>query len=216
MGADEQVAADMHPLAARVEGVGNPEADGRCELQAQRHAAGPDCHGEGGPGGVGGGGAEDDEESRDWGGGPVGLVPTGGEGRAGGDERVVEVDGCVHGVVVDANVPVGVAVGDVECEAGTGRARVRVEAAGHGEGGDVEARAVRAQAEPDNEDDDGGDEEEAQEEGAEGVGEGCGAAVPGAAGNAAGAAARRGGGRSRSALPCLVHGNQLEYVLTSS
>lgn len=62
------------------------------------------------------------------------MVPAGCEGRPRGHECVVEVNGGVHGIVVDADVAVGVAVADVEGEAGAGRAGGRVEAAGEGEG----------------------------------------------------------------------------------
>lgn len=63
-----------------------------------------------------------------------------------------------HGVVVDADLPVGVADGDVE-----GGVAVEVE----GEGGDVEAGAVGAEDEEEHEEEEGGGEEEGEEDGAE-------------------------------------------------
>lgn len=193
-----------------MESVADPETNGRGELQMERDAPGLDGCGEGWPGGVAGSGSHDVEEAGDGGGGLVGLVPAGREGRSGGDQRVVEVDGGVHGVVVDADVAVGVAIAYVEGEAGAGRAEGRVEAAGDGEGGNVEAGAVRAQAEPEHKEDDDGNKEEAQEEGAEGVGKDGGAALPGAPGDAPHHRCRR------SWLSALVHAAHHRYKYKSS
>jgi hypothetical protein len=60
-----------------------------------------DGGGEGGPGGVGGRGADNVEDACDGRGGVVRLLPAGCEGRPGGHECVVEVNGGVHGAVVD-------------------------------------------------------------------------------------------------------------------
>lgn len=87
--------------------------------------------------------------------------------RTGRDHLVVVVDRAVDDVVIDADIPVGVAVRDVEGDRRVEEAGRRLGDGGGGEGGEMEAGAVGAEAEPEDEDDEAGEEKEEEENGAE-------------------------------------------------